>query len=410
MAKTKQIPFSAAQLDKILAQYPTPFYLYDEAGIRESAGKLTAALSQVAPFRNFFAVKATPNPAIMKLLAEKSMGFDCSSLPELLLAERIGVTGEQLMFTSNDTAAAEFRKARELGAIINLDDLSHIEFLEQAAGLPELLSFRYNPGSIVEGNQIIGKPEEAKFGLPRDQMLEAYKIAKHKGVKRFGLHAMVVSNELDPEHFSLIVNDLVGLAHEITATLGIHLEFINLGGGIGIPYRPEEKAFDLAAFAQIVKKAYTTLPQPHPKLFMECGRYVTGPHGYLVATARHIKRTYKTFIGLDASMHNLMRPGMYGAYHHISILGKNGGGGDELYDVTGSLCENNDKFAINRKLPEVAIGDTVIIHDAGSHGHSMGFTYNGKLRSAELLVKPDGSAQMIRRPETVEDYFATLVS
>ena len=403
----KKIPFTKVEIEKLCAKYPTPFYVYDEAGIRESARTLTQAFSWNTGFKEYFAVKATPNPSILELLKQEGCGADCSSLPELLLAKQIGMTGEDIMFTSNDTPAEEFRAAKELGAVITLDDISHIEYVEKNAGLPELLSMRYNPGSTRTGNAIIGKPEEAKFGMTREQLFDAYRIAKEKGVSRFGLHTMVVSNELDPQYFVETARMLFTIAVELREKEGIALEFINLGGGIGIPYKPEQEEMDVRRMAEGVRELYQTYALAPVKIYMECGRYITGPHGYLVTKVRHLKNIYKRYAGLDACMADLMRPGMYGAYHHISVLGKEGAPPAHTYDVTGSLCENNDKFAIDRKLPALEAGDVLVIHDAGAHGHSMGFNYNGKLRPAEFLLR-DRTFTMIRRAETLEDYFSTL--
>ncbi len=410
--KSKNLPFSLEQMEKLAKEHPTPFYVYDEEGIRKSARGLNEAFAWVAGFKEYFAVKATPNPRILAILREEGLGADCSSLPELLLAGKAGITGEDVMFTSNDTPAVEFEEAKRLGAIINLDDISHISYLEKHAGIPEVICLRYNPGSLREGNAIIGKPEEAKYGFTREQIFEGYETLKDRGVKRFGLHTMVISNELNPEYFIETAKMLFDLALEIQEKLAIKLEFINMGGGVGIPYKPEERAVDLNQISQGIKALYENKiagRELHPlRITMECGRLITGPHGYLVARVLHLKDTYRKYVGLDASMANLMRPGMYGSYHHITLLGKEDVLGEEIYDVTGSLCENNDKFAIQRSLPRVEIGDLVVIHDAGAHGHAMGFNYNGKLRSAEFLQKPDGSFDMIRRAETLEDHFATL--
>jgi diaminopimelate decarboxylase len=409
----RQLPFDAARARAIAADHPTPFYLYDEAGIRRAARELQAAFAWAPGFREFFAVKATPNPHILRLLAEEGCGADCSSLPELLLAERAGITGELLLLTSNNTPAEEFVAARRLGALINLDDVGHLPYLARHAGVPEFLSFRYNPGPLREGNAIIGRPEEAKFGVTREQLFAGYAAARDMGVRRFGLHAMVVSNELDPGSVTATARLLFTLAAELSGRLGISFELVNLGGGIGIPYRPEQAPVDLGAVGAGVRAAYEATfggaGLGRPRLAMECGRVITGPHGYLVAAVRHLKRSYKQYAGLDATMANLMRPGMYGAYHHISVLGKEGEPATERYDVTGSLCENNDKFAIDRPLPPLEPGDLVAIHDAGAHGHAMGFNYNGKLRCAELLLEAGGGARLIRRAETVEDYFATII-
>lgn len=408
----KTPPFSKSQIDQIIESYPTPFHIYDEKGIRENAGRLTRAFSWAPGFKEYFAVKATPNPYIMKVLKEEGFGADCSSLPELLLAEKAGITGEEIMFSSNDTPAEEFAKAKALGAIINLDDFSHIDFLDEQLGLPEILSFRFNPGPLRSGNAIIGNPEEAKYGFTRAQLFEGYRLAQSKGVCRFGLHTMIASNELEPQYFIDTAKMLFQLAIELWDKLKIRLEFVNIGGGIGIPYRPGQKAVDLEAVSEGIRHAYDSMIRGNGldplKLFMECGRVITGPYGYLVAKVLHKKEIYKNYVGLDACMANLMRPGMYGAYHHITVLGKENLPQDQVYDVTGSLCENNDKFAIDRSLPWMERGDIVVIHDAGAHGHAMGFNYNGKLRSAELLLRPDGTVELIRRAETVEDYFATL--
>lgn len=409
---TKRLPFTKEQLEAIIEQYPTPFHIYDERGIRANAKRLTQAFSWVPGFKEYFAVKATPNPYLLNILKEEGFGADCSSLPELLLAERVGIVGEDIMFTSNDTPAEEFRKAMELGAIINLDDISHIAYLEEHAGIPELICFRYNPGPLKQGNAIIGNPEEAKYGLTRKQLFEAYQIMKEKGVKRFGLHTMVASNELDPNYFVETARILFELVVEISKEVGIKFEFINIGGGIGIPYRPEQQPVNLETVSQGIKKAYEELIVANGlaplRIVMENGRMITGPYGYLVARVLHKKEIYKNYVGLDACMANLMRPGMYGAYHHITVVGKEDWPHDRIYDVTGSLCENNDKFAIDRNLPEINRNDIVIIHDTGAHGHAMGFNYNGKLRSAELLLKEDGTVQLIRRAETIDDLFATL--
>ncbi|HEX6606026.1 MAG TPA: diaminopimelate decarboxylase [Chloroflexia bacterium] len=409
---TKLSPFSRDQLEAISRTYPTPFHIYDEAGIRASARRLRQAFAWAPGFKEYFAVKATPNPYILTLLRAEGLGVDCSSLAELVLAQRCGFAGEDIMFTSNDTPAHEFRQARALGAIINLDDLSHLRYLADHAGLPDLLCFRYNPGELRTGNAIIGNPKEAKYGLTRAQLFEGYRRARDLGVRRFGLHTMVASNELDPQYFidtAVMLFDLVG---ELSRALDIRFEFVNLGGGIGIPYKPEQQPVDLARVGAGVRAAYETRIAAtglHPlRLAMECGRVITGPSGYLVTRALHVKQTYKTFVGVDASMADLMRPGMYGAYHHITVPGKDGQPAAQVYDVTGSLCENNDKFAVDRPLPEIAPGDLLVIHDTGAHGHAMGFNYNGKLRAAELLWRPDHTVMLIRRAETLDDYFATL--
>lgn len=408
----KPLPFSKEQLEKICQSYPTPFHIYDEKGMRENARRLVKAFAWNEGFKEYYAVKAAPNPFLLKILKAEGFGADCSSLPELLLSEKNGIVGENIMFTSNNTPANEFQAAKRLGAIINLDDISHISYLEQHAGLPELVCFRFNPGHLKEGNAIIGKPEEAKYGFTEAQLFEGYKILKEKGVKRFGLHTMVASNELNPQYFIETAELLFNLALKLHKTLGIRFEFINLGGGIGIPYRPEQKAVDLEVVGSGIKKLYDSILVANGlapvKLFLESGRMITGPYGFLVSRVQHIKNTYKQYVGLDASMQNLMRPALYGAYHHITVVGKENEPTTHKYDVTGSLCENNDKFAIDRMLPEVKPNDLVVIHDAGAHGHAMGFNYNSKLRSAELLLRENGSIVQIRRAETIEDHFATV--
>jgi diaminopimelate decarboxylase len=408
----KNLPFTKAQLEAIIKRYPTPFHVYDEAAIRKNIRKLIAAFSWAKGFKEYFAVKATPNPYLLKILKSEGAGADCSSLPELLLAELCGISGEDIMFTSNDTPANEFKRARESGAIINLDDISHIDYLETHAGIPELVCCRYNPGPLRSGNAIIGTPEDAKYGFTRDQLFEGYRSLREKGVKRFGLHTMIASNELDHRYFIETARMLFDLVVELSQKLGIRFEFVNFGGGIGIPYRPDQEEVSVDLVSQGIRELYNTMIVTAGldplKIYLECGRMVTGPFGYLVTTVLHSKKTYKNYIGLDACMSNLMRPALYGAYHHITIPGKENLPADCVYDVTGSLCENNDKFAIGRKLPAVEIGDILVIHDTGAHGHAMGFNYNGKLRSAELLLREDGSIVQIRRAETVQDYFATL--
>lgn len=407
----KPLPIDADTIRRIADEYPTPFHLYDERGIRENARRLNAAFAWCDEFREYFAVKATPNPHLLAILRDEGFGADCSSLPELVLSERVGLAGPNVMFTSNDTLATEYARAKELGAVINLDDITHIEYLEKNVGLPDLLCFRYNPGPLREGNAIIGKPEEAKYGFTRDQLFEGYRILKKKGVKRFGLHTMVASNELNPKFFVETAKMLFELAVDLAAA-DVRLEFVNLGGGIGIPYRPGQKAINYAEIGEGVRRLYDEMIRPaglHPlAIYLENGRCITGPYGILVTRAIHRKDTYKKYVGVDACMANLMRPGMYGAYHHISVLGKENAPATTTVDVVGSLCENNDKFAIDRPLPPVEAGDLLVIHDAGAHGHSMGFQYNGKLRSAELLLREDGSVKVIRRAETIDDYFATL--
>lgn len=414
MTTEKNFPLTEKKLREVVKKFPTPFHIYDEQTIKNNFRLLKETFSWASEFREHFAVKATPNPHIVKILAEEGAGTDCSSLAELLISEMAGVTGEKIILTSNDTPADEFQKAIELGAIINLDDITHIDYLEKNAGFPKCLSFRYNPADIMnEGNDIIGKPAEAKYGLTREQIFSAYEIAKNRGVKRFGLHTMVASNELGTETFLYTAKIMFELATEIKNRLGINLEFINLGGGFGIPYRPTEKPVDFKAVGEGIHELFNEiiLPAGLEKICIatESGRAMTGNAGWLVSTVLHEKNTYKNYIGLDSCMANLMRPAMYGAYHHITVVGKENFPHDKIYDVTGSLCENNDKFAIDRNLPKIEIGDILIIHDTGAHGHAMGFNYNGKLRSAELLLKENGEVKLIRRAETLDDYFSTLV-
>jgi diaminopimelate decarboxylase len=386
--------------------------LYDERGIRAYARKFNAAFAWNQGFREFYAIKACPNPYLMKILRSEGFGIDCSSLAELEMAERVGMRGEEIMFTSNDTPAQEYQKAVALGAMINLDDISHLPFLEKCCGIPELICFRYNPGALKEGNFIIGNPEEAKYGFTREQLFQGYKLAKEKGVRRFGIHTMVASNELDPNYFVETAEIVFELVVEISKTVGISFEFANLGGGIGIPYKPEQTPVDLDLMSRGIKKLYNDLIVKNGlkpmKIFFESGRAITGPFGCLVTRLLHIKDTYKKYAGVDACMANLMRPALYGSYHHITVLGKGQVPHNTLYDVTGSLCENNDKFAINRLLPELEPGDILVVHDTGAHGYAMGFNYNGKLRSSELLLRENGEVVQIRRAETIEDYFATL--
>ncbi len=414
MNNDKDLFFSEAQIRKIMETNPTPFHIYDEKSIRDNARKLYKTFAWAQGFKNYFAVKACPNPYLVEILKKEGCGADCSSLPELLLAEKVGIKGESIMFTSNDTPAGEYKKAMELGAIINLDDITHIPFLEEHAGIPGIICFRYNPGPLrkTAAGNVIGNPEQAKYGLTRPQLFEAYAAMKAKGVKRFGLHTMIASNELDPQAFIETANMLFDLVVELSRKLGIRFEFVNLGGGIGIPYKPEQKPVDLQVVSDGIRAAYAEKIEKNGfaplKIFMENGRMMTGPFGYLVTTAIHEKHIYKEYIGVDACMANLMRPAMYGAYHHITILGKEGAPRDHKYDVVGSLCENNDKFAVDRMLPEIKMGDILAIHNAGAHGHAMGFNYNGKLRSAEILMQSTGKAKLIRRAETPEDYFATL--
>ena len=408
----KELPFTSQQLKRIIEKFPTPFHIYDEKAIKQNAQNLKKVFSWNSGFKEFFAVKATPNPFIMKILKTAGFGSDSSSMAELVLSEKIGITGEEIMFSSNDTPAEEYQKARDLGAIINLDDIRHIDFLEKNCGIPQLISFRYNPGPLRTGNAIIGEPVEAKYGFTKEQLFEGYKLVREKGAERFGLHTMIISNELNPQSFIDTAILLFNLVVELYKELNIRIEFINLGGGIGIPYHPDQQDVNLNFVSEGIHQAYDQIirvNQLHPvKIYMECGRMITGPYGYLVSSVLHIKETYKHYVGLDASMANLMRPGMYGSYHHITILDKTDDPCEYTYDVTGSLCENNDKFAIDRKLPKIEKGDIIIIHDTGAHGHAMGFNYNGKLRSAELLLRENGEAVQIRRAETLNDLFSTL--
>lgn len=408
-------PLSHDELVSLIKRFPTPFYLYDEKAIRENMRAFTKSFSMFPIFREHFAVKALPNPYILKILADEGCGTDCSSLAELVLSKTAGITGERIMFTSNETPASEYQYACECGAIINMDDISHIDFLKNALSgkLPDTLCFRYNPGALKKGgNEIIGKPEEAKYGLTREQIFSAYEKCKSEGVKHFGLHTMVASNELNPDFFIDTADILFDLCVEIKNLLGIKIEFVDLGGGIGIPYKVEQKAVDLDYVASGIKKLYDKKIVPNDLsplgIYWECGRPITGPYGYLVARAIHEKHIWREYIGVDASMADLMRPGMYGAYHEITVSGKEHMPKECVYDIVGSLCENCDKFAVQRKLPKISIGDILIIHDAGAHGRAMGFNYNGKLRCGELLLREDRSVVEIRRRETLDDYFATL--
>ena len=408
------------QLEAIAAQYPTPFHIYDEKGIRENARRLKAAFAWNPGYREYFAVKATPTPAILKLLKEEGCGCDCSSMAELVMAEKCGVTGEGIMFSSNETPPEEFLKARQLGGIINLDDITLIPELEEAlGGVPEKICCRYNPGGVFtlgetrEGFQVMDNPGDAKYGMTRSQIAEAYKILAAKGVKEFGIHSFLASNTLSNEYYPALARILFQLAVDLKNETGAHITFINLSGGVGIPYLPDQPANDIAAIGEGVRKAYEEILVPagmdDVALYTELGRFMLAPYGHLVTRAIHEKHTHKGYIGVDACAADLMRPAMYGAYHHITVLGKEDAILDHVYDVTGGLCENNDKFAIERSLPEIEIGDILCIHDTGAHGFSMGYNYDGKLRSAELLLRQDGSVELIRRAETVEDYFAPLV-
>lgn len=411
---SSSFPLSKAQLDDLISKFPTPFYLYDEKAIRENMQKFTKAFSIFPVFREHFAVKACPNPYILKILAQEGCGADCSSLPELILSKKSGIHGKKVIFTSNETPAEEYKYAYENGNIINLDDFTHIEYLKNAIGkLPDTICFRYNPGNDKQGcNSIIGKPEEAKYGLTREQIIQAYKICKEEGVKHFGLHTMVASNELNPDFFIDTAKLLFELCAEIKEKTGVRIEFVDLGGGIGIPYRPEQKAVDYDYVAKGIKNEYDKILIPANldpmEIYWECGRPITGPYGWLITTAIHEKHIYREYIAVDSCMADLMRPGMYGAYHEITVSGKENEPKTQVYDVVGSLCENCDKFAVQRSLPKIEMGDHIIIHDAGAHGRAMGFNYNGKLRCGEILMRQDGSFKQIRRRETIDDLFATL--
>ena len=408
------------QVQDIVKTYPTPFYLYDETGIRNCARRLRAAFSWNPGFREYFAVKATPNPQILKILQEEGCGTDCSSLTELMMSDRCGFSGSDIMFSSNDTPAEEFQLAAKLGATINLDDLTHVDFLQSTLGfIPETISCRYNPGGVFqlgeskEGFQVMDNPGEAKYGMTRTQLTEAFTKLKALGAKRFGLHAFLASNTISNEYYPALARILFQTAVELQRETGCHIAFINLSGGIGIPYRPEQPENDIAVIGEGVRKAYEEILVPagmgDVSIFTELGRFLLGPYGCLVTKAVHEKHTYKEYIGVDACAANLMRPAMYGAYHHITVLGKENAPCDHTYDVTGSLCENNDKFAIDRQLPKIDRGDYLVIHDTGAHGFAMGYQYNGKLRSAELLLQTDGTVRLIRRAETPDDYFAALI-
>ena len=414
-------PFATqAQLEAIAAKYPTPFHIYDEKGIRENARALKAAFAWNPGYREYFAVKATPTPAILKILHEEGCGCDCSSETELLMSERCGITGEDIMFSSNDTPAVEYQEAKRLGAIINLDDLTMVDYLEKAIGeIPEKICCRYNPGGVFtlgetrEGFQVMDNPGDAKYGMTREQIAEAYKRLAAKGAKEFGIHSFIASNTLSNDYYPTLARLLFELAVELKKETGVHISFINLSGGVGVPYKPDQTGNNIAVIGEGVRKAYEEVLVPagmgDVAIYTELGRFMLAPYGHLVTRVLHEKHIYKEYIGVDACACNLMRPAMYGSYHHITVMGKENQPCDHKYDVTGGLCENNDKFAIDRMLPKIDMGDLLVIHDTGAHGFSMGYNYNGKLRSAELLLKEDGSVEMIRRAETVEDYFRTLV-
>ncbi len=411
----KKEPFvTREQIEEIVKTYPTPFHIYDEKGIRANAQALKDAFAWNKGFREYFAVKATPNPFLINILREYGYGCDCSSLTELMLSKAIGMEGEDIMFSSNDTPAEEFAYAAKLGATINLDDITHIEFLEKTIGkLPQTISCRYNPGGMFKiTTDIMDNPGDAKYGFTTEQLFEGFRILKEKGVKNFGLHAFLASNTVTNAYYPTLAKTLFELAVQLREKTGVTVAFINLSGGIGIPYRPDQEPNDIKAIGASVKKVYEEVLVPagmgEVAIYTELGRFMMGPYGHLVTKAIHEKHTHKEYIGVDACAVNLMRPAMYGAYHHITVLGKEQKPCDHVYDVTGSLCENNDKFAIDRELPKIDKGDYLVIHDTGAHGFSMGYNYNGKLRSAELLLKEDGSVQLIRRAETPKDYFATF--
>lgn len=401
------------QLDAIIKEYPTPFHLYDEKGIRENARKMKKAFSWNKGFKEFFAVKATPNPTILKILKEEGCGTDCSSYTELLMSDKCDFKGEEIMFSSNDTPAEEFQLAAKLGATINLDDITHIDFLKECAGIPKRICCRYNPGGkFAIATTIMDNPGNAKYGMTKPQILEAYKRLKELGAEEFGMHSFLASNTVTNEYYPTLAKILFETVVEIKEQTGIKISFINLSGGVGIPYTPDKEPNDIIAIGEGVRKAFEEILVPaglgDVSIYTELGRFMLGPYGHLVTTAIHEKHTHKEYIGVDACAVNLMRPAMYGAYHHITVMGKENAPLDHVYDVTGSLCENNDKFAIDRELPKIDMGDVLVIHDTGAHGFAMGYNYNGKLKSAELLLQEDGKTKMIRRAETPDDYFATL--
>lgn len=402
------------QLDEITAKFPTPYHLYDEKGIRDNAKAVKEAFAWNKGYREYFAVKACPNPTLIQIMKEYGCGCDCSSLTELMLSQAMGCKGSDIMFSSNATPAEEYQYAAKLGAIINLDDITHIDFLEKAIGyIPETISCRYNPGGLFKiSNDIMDNPGDAKYGMTTEQLFEAFKILKAKGAKKFGIHAFLASNTVTNEYYPMLAKVLFEVAVKLEKETGTDIEFINLSGGVGIPYKPDQEPNDIRAIGEGVRKVYEEVLVPagmgDVALYTEMGRFMTGPYGCLVTKAIHEKHTYKEYIGCDACAVNLMRPAMYGAYHHITVMGKEDQPCDHKYDITGSLCENNDKFAIDRMLPKIDMGDYLVIHDTGAHGYAMGYNYNGKLKSAEILLKEDGSFEMIRRAETPRDYFATL--
>ena len=417
----KKIPFvTLEQLQEMIKEYPTPFHLYDEKGIRENARALQKAFAWNPGYKEFFAVKATPNPQILKILKEEGCGVDCSSLTELMMSDRCGFAGDQIMFSSNDTPAEEFQLAAQLGATINLDDITHIDFLKDTIGyIPKKISCRFNPGGVFqlgeseEGFQVMDNPGDAKYGMTRPQMTEAFRRLKALGAEEFGIHAFLASNTLSNDYYPALAAILFRTAVELKEETGCHITFINLSGGVGVPYRPEQTANNIFAIGEGVRRAYEEILVPagmgDVAICTELGRFMLAPYGHLVTKVLHFKHTHKEYVGVDACAANLMRPAMYGAYHHITVMGKENAPCDHKYDVTGALCENNDKFAVDRMLPEIDLGDLLVIHDTGAHGHAMGYQYNGRLRSAEVLLQADGSTRLIRRAETPEDYFATAI-
>ena len=411
---SKQSFLNQEKLEEIIQKYPTPFHIYDEKGIRENARQLKKAFAWNKGFKEYFAIKATPNPFLINILKEEGCGCDCSSLTELMLAKGLEVEGSDIMFSSNETPMEEYQYANEINAIINLDDITHIEYLEKAIGqLPETISCRYNPGGVFKiSNHIMDNPGDAKYGFTTEQLFEGFRVLKSKGVKYFGIHAFLASNTVSNDYYPALARQLFELAVDLKREVGVEIRFINLSGGIGIPYRPEEESNDIFMIGEGVRKAFEEVLEPEGMgniaIYTELGRYMMAPYGELVTTVIHQKHTHKEYLGCDACAVNLMRPAMYGAYHHITVSGKETLAEDHMYDVVGSLCENNDKFAIDRMLPGVEIGDRLIIHDTGAHGYSMGYNYNGKLKSAELLYKENGTVELIRRAETPKDYFATF--
>ncbi len=401
------------QVKDITNTYPTPFHIYDEKGIRENARRLKEAFSWNKGFKEYFAVKATPNPFILNILKEEGCGMDCSSMTELMMSEALGIVGHNIMFSSNATPKEDFIKAGSLNAIINLDDYTHIDYLDEICGIPETICCRYNPGGLFSiSTDIMDNPGDAKYGFTKEQLIDGYKKLMEKGAKNFGIHSFLASNTVTNEYYPTLAKILFELAVELKEKTGANITFINLSGGIGIPYHPDQSSNDIMEIGEGVKKAFEEILVPAGlgdiSIFTELGRYMLAPYGHVVAKAVHEKHIYKEYIGLDASAVDLMRPAMYGAYHHITVLGKEDAKEEYKYDITGSLCENNDKFAIDRMLPKIDIGDYLVLHDTGAHGYSMGYNYNGKLRSAELLLKEDGNVELIRRAETPKDYFATF--